>query len=299
MEIMEIPEQLKKFIKVKQTVITLDSEQCIIYTYTVIPTNSHGIITKNNFFGLDDNTYKAYPELIDLVPRGLSILVNSNNIEICRLDGLPKFDGSMPLDEDDDIVASLNISIFQKNMQEIKEWSKNNELEVSFNEKANGKLTIFKLFNYKDNLYILGGSKNVHVIQKFPEESVLCDVLHYKMLSIIQNDLNKLSKDNLNLLLNKTVIGEYVDNKHIVYEPTKEPYIVYFSLIDNIPLNHVKELIERQNTVPTEELFKSILVLIVISLLYLNILNIRNIILEVLKGKRKVYIKIILFIYFK
>jgi len=230
-----IPPHLAPFVKIKTCRLNIGFN---IFTYSVIPTNSTGVIPKNSYGALDDNTYIHYPELVKLIPRGFSI-VTAGYEEICRLDGLQKFDGSCPLDDDDECE---NI-IFKENINKVKEWK---NLQVEFQEKANGKMAIFKLFKWNNKLYILGGSKNVHVVVGLDDDIINPKAeLHYEILRLIQTDIHNYK--NIDELLNKTIIGEYVDGQHIVY--TDKKYMAYFSG----PLCDVKLVLETQNTLPTLE----------------------------------------------
>jgi hypothetical protein len=244
-----IPEDLKQFIKIKITTCTTNGLEFVIETYSVIPTDVHGKIPKRHSYAvLDDNTYVKYPELIKLVPRGFSVAYY-NGVEVCRLDGLEKFDGSCPLDDDNECSSN----IFNQNAADIKQWK---NLKVEFLEKANGKMAIFKVFqNPTDNTkyLILGGSKNVHVVVGLDEDlgpkMVVKADLHYQILSQFQHDH---MHTDPTLLLNKTIIGEYVDGQHIVY--TEKPYLVYFSG----PTMNIKRLMPDQNYLPTLEQLQEI-----------------------------------------
>ena len=208
---MIIPEHLREFVRIKRT----ETEWWGYYieTYTVVPTDPSGS-TKYSSNTLDDNTYLRYPELIKLIPRGFSILYSDSGNEVRRLDGLEKFDGSCPLDDDDENSMC--------DLTKVKEWKK---VMVEFQEKANGKMAIFRIFEWQDELFIFGGSKNVHVLVPFHKEIVGTE-LHHDILRAIQKD-----EKNFHTI-DETITGEYVDGKHIVY--TNVPYMVYFHQVKNI-----------------------------------------------------------------
>ncbi len=215
-----IPDELASFVKIKHTTCTSKNIKFDISTYTVIPTNTNGEIKKHGNYILDDNTYIKYPQLIKLVPRGFSILYH-NNIEICRLDGLEKFDGS----------------IFNKNAIDINTWT---NFKVEFFEKANGKMAIFKLFEFNNIQFIFGGSKNVHIVVGI-DEKIEDSLLHHNILKEFQKDIIH------NFNYNETIIGEYVDGQHIVC--VNKPSLVYFSG----PVITVKKILPDQNTIPTTD----------------------------------------------
>jgi hypothetical protein len=148
-----------------------------------------------------------------------------------------------------------------------RKWESANELLVSFQEKANGKFACFQLFEYNNNLYLFGGSKNVHIIEKIagPAESehdslvfsapvsigtpASSDDLQYAIMNKIKTYLLLAGVDNPNIQRGKTYIGEYVDGKHIVY--TKTPYMVFFdsTLPDAFPKTGY--LIPNSNKMPS------------------------------------------------
>jgi energy-coupling factor transporter ATP-binding protein EcfA2 len=232
-----IPVELKKFVKEKITHCRVN--ECMdfeIHTFTVIPTDQDGVIPKRSSYGvLDDNTYVKYPELIKLIPRGLSVAYLNDEI-VCKLDGLEKFDGSCPLDDDNECSSN----IFKQNSADIANWK---SLKVEFLEKANGKMAIFKIFCIKNTFFILGGSKNVHIVVGLFDE-IKGTELHHQILKQFQKDL--VDKD-IKTLVDQTIIGEYVDGQHIVY--VDQPYMVYFSG----PLMNVKRLFPDQDSLPTFE----------------------------------------------
>jgi predicted kinase len=230
-----IPTELVPFIKVKVSPCELGT----IETYSVIATDPNGTIPKKySHNALDDNTYLKYPALIKLIPRGFSVLLDSSGKEICRLDGLEKFDGSCPLDDDDEVAGSIC------EISKVKDWK---NVRVEFQEKANGKMAIFKVFKYRNAYWILGGSKNLHVIVPL-DKDITGTGLHYDILRQVQKDINK----DISQLLDKTTIGEYVDGQHIVWTDTK--YMTYFSG----PLENIKRLFPDQNTLPSPEQLKFI-----------------------------------------
>lgn len=196
-----------------------------IATFTVKPTDEKGNFSRK---GLDDYTYLHNPELIELVPRGYSVLTwNDGTTE--ELKGLPKFDGTTNLDEDE------NTSLIPSDFFDT--WK---NVQTSFQEKANGKMAIFKII-VKDGIeYIFGGSKNVHIVHELSKPVPDKPDLHYRILRLIQNDLQSCPR-------NVTIVGEYEDGCHIVYR--ESPRMVYFSCLNPQP----KELLPTVNRFPTVE----------------------------------------------
>lgn len=185
-----------------------------VITYTVKPLRGRR--------GTDDDTYKKFPILIDLVPRGFSELFLHGK-HLTTIQGLSKFDGTSSIDEDESENDTETGSIFDS--ETVSRWAANGVLKTYFTEKANGKFAIFKLFEHDDDLWLFGGSKNMHnpVRLNWP---ITGNNLHDDILRMVQADLKKLTTDELTSLIDKTVVGEYVDGKHIVY--VEKPYMVYF-----------------------------------------------------------------------
>lgn len=228
---MNVSKSLEIYINTKITNIG----EFTIKTYSVKPTNKSGKVIK---YGSDDNTYMLFPELLEKIPRGYSELY-INNEKLITLKGFKKFDGTSSIDEDNssDIEKSLlNKSILQK-------WESDNELLVKFEEKANGKMFIFTFFTFKDQVYIFGGSKNVHIPHKITDPIIKTD-LHYNILKLILNNENIMK--NYKDFIGKSIVGEYVDGKHMVY--TDSPYLVFFGEKFGI-----KEVLPLQNYLPTSK----------------------------------------------
>ncbi len=265
-----------------------------VKTYTVLPVNKRGTIVR---FGSDDETYLNYPALVKLVPRGCSDLF-IDDFFITALRGPEKFDGTSVIDDDDnplkdpvtvnpgyntvipDIDVSesesksttdINVTVDQAlsdpllegadsmlPMKKIQQWEYQSVLEVTTQEKANGKFAIFQLIQINNVWYLFGGSKNMHVLHPL-NTPVAGKDLHYQILAAIQNCIMAVSKlrdqdvddtvtpvnptsDILTNLIGKTIIGEYVDGMHLVY--TDKPYMVFF----NCPtLGENVELLPKQN----------------------------------------------------
>ncbi len=87
------------------------------------------------------------------------------------------------------------------------------------------------------------------------DQEITDPVLHYQILKQFQNDIKDIKdkKDkNLIELVDKTIIGEYVDSQHIIF--VEKPYLVYFSG----PLTNIKKILPDQNTIPTSEQLQQI-----------------------------------------
>jgi len=194
-----------------------------VTTYTVLPTDEKGELPKGKKGrftpGLsDDNTYLHHPDLIDMVPRGFSVLIWHDRTTT-TLRGFSKFDGTTPADEDEgDPSASKLIPSGY-----LQSWK---NVRTTFQEKANGKMAIFMVVKKSGILYLFGGSKNVHAVHPL-HEVISPDLteLHWCILALIQKDLLALPEEELPV--GKVIVGEYEDGCHIVYRET--PRMVYFN----------------------------------------------------------------------
>lgn len=205
-----------------------------VRTYTVKPLNGR--------YGTDDDTYKKYPVLYAMIPRGFSELFIGGE-HVLTLKGNSKFDGTGIVDDDDvldavdvnprevvnDGVANdavVNPPIPDDPIAKIDQWNADGQLLVSFSEKANGKMLVFQLFKYNDKLYVFGGSKNVHRIYPF-DSRIEGRELHDEIMDVVFRHLHALPAEQLDLIMNQTIVGEYVDGKHLIYVDT--PYAVFFN----------------------------------------------------------------------
>jgi len=241
---LSIPKEAENYVQIKRKTCFLGSEEGVIFTYTVLPTNEKGELPKkkSRYGCLEDNTYLHHPET-RVVYRGCSDLVLPDG-RIINLRGLEKFTGTTDGDEDDEEEGKLKV-VPMIDFKLLFSLSEEKRLSVDFQEKANGKMTLFTLFKYKDIDYLFGGSKNVHVIVPFQEE-VSGQELHFRMLAQIQKDLRKIE---LTPFYTKTVVGEYADGQHIIYTPTIE--IVYFT--EGLGLPAIKKLLPTQTILPTQD----------------------------------------------
>lgn len=229
-----LPSHLKPFVKEKKSTCEIGT----IYTYTVRPT-----FDKIRKLCLDDITYANNPELVNLIPRGYSCLVDFNGKEIYHLKGIEKFSGKTPLDDDSEIDSHLI------DFGKIKEWESSGKLVVSFREKANGKMCIFSLILYNEKRYIFGGSKNSHRLYCLDEtikENNLTD-------SIIKRIKEDIEQKKIVPLYGTTILGEFCDGNHIVYTP--ETYMVYFFPEE---ISTIKKILADQEYLPTEEQLEKI-----------------------------------------
>ena len=227
MEPLVVSENLQIYINTKITNIG----DFTIKTYSVKPTNKSAKVIK---YGSDDNTYMLFPELLEKVPRGYSELYFKNDEKpLITLKGFKKFDGTSSIDEDNSELEKSLINKFK-----LQEWEKSGELLVKFEEKANGKMFIFTFFTFQKEVYIFGGSKNVHIPHKILEP-ITGNELHHRILKLIlENNLN------YEKYIGTSIVGEYVDGQHMIYTDT--PYLVFFG--DNFG---IKEVLPSQNYLPT------------------------------------------------
>ena len=236
----QIPDDLKHLVKIHIG----SSHNFTTYTYTVKANGKP-----------DDEIYAANPRLVQLVPRGYSELFINDQF-IVALTGLEKFTATTQLDED----AYEESKVTPGDCSISKQWEDAGQLSVSWLEKANGKFLTFVLFEYNSSKYLFGGSKTQHVISELFRANgkfvpIYGKQLHYVIIDQILSDLSLLPDDQINSLMNKTVIGEYVDGNHLVY--VDKPYAVYFNTYGT-DLPTVRQLLPEQKTMPTVDQLMSI-----------------------------------------
>jgi hypothetical protein len=216
--------ELLRLIKVKTQEFIIKNQEYILYSFSL----------KQQRNKTDDQIYLNNPSLYEILPRSCSILCKIHTIHTVKvnkvigcLEGIIKFTGDL-LSEDDCIDNNNNeISKRMISFTKIREWEKDNELEVMITEKANGKFCLFTLVKDPDsgNVLVLGGSKNNHVLVSL--DDLLGNKIGDKMdnygpliPSIFNSIYNVLvvSIDNVKLhdtlLSGYSLTGELCDGKH-------------------------------------------------------------------------------------
>ena len=243
------------YISIKNYRCPVKENNFTVRTFSVKAASKTGKIVR---YGSDDTTYLLHPELLELVPRGYSELYLNGKL-LLILKGMTKFDGTSAIDEDNipirvigsngDNVKDSPVRVIGSTCNDneakseslinhtlIKKWEVSQELSVVFEEKANGKFMLFTLFELDGDLWIFGGSKNLHVPIRLNlsdsagNEGLLInnpELLHNQILLSIIKVLKEHPIDLVRTLIGKTIIGEYVDGKHLVWTP--EPYIIFFN----------------------------------------------------------------------
>lgn len=261
------PEHLAYVIKCKKTQFVNRLGEFQVKTWTLAATTNQKDPKNPGRFkfsrgGPDDQTYINHPELLDLVPRAFSELfkkIDAHYVLIDTIKGMRKFDGLTPVDEDEapfegateeDTIAANKKGM--TDMRLIKQWETNKELMVFGQEKANGKCLAFVLVPVDGEFILFGGSKNVHVPFVFNDPiEHKNNALHYDIMKVVQKDLMALSDVVRRTLRRRCIIGEYVDNQHIVFVPNTDPFCVYFNCSD---LPQPRTIIPpMMNRMPTQE----------------------------------------------
>lgn len=188
-------------------------------------------VVGNKFIG-DDIVYKKNPLLVELIPRNFAIIAYELMGKwLLKLSmGLRKFNGV----EDD--------NIDNNNTNDIEYLNLLPDDSCVITEKANGKnmsitSCVIDVNNQLINHFIIG-SKNVKAVYQYIDRKIVpvfCgSPLISEMAAVVSTMLDMLSDDNINslieLLQTHTLIGEYMDGKHIIPLPDK-PYIEFFSLV--------------------------------------------------------------------
>ena len=206
-----------------------------IHTYTVN-------VPKNKF---EDDIYSSNPELLKVLPRACSILVNSNSI-ISLLEGPTKFSGRTEIDEDPEeengqskaeaVSDKKATTIYNHAM--IMDWAKNHVLEIVETEKANGKFAICQIITHLGQRLILCGSKNNHILTTIDNIESLLQTENEIMKSIlldIRTNYEKLISLSDWFERGYSIVGELCDGQHFT---DGDNTISWFGLFRNgIPLD--------------------------------------------------------------
>ena len=166
----------------------------------------------------DDETYRTYPELVGLVPRGCSDVYKAGEL-VTTIRGMPKFTGiahgheDAESGEEEDAGGAADGVGGQQQPAALLAYDR---VTAYFPEKVNGKAIVFTLALVKGEFWMVGGSKNRHVPAPLAG-SVEGAELHHDILRSVQEHLQRLEPGALHALVGQTVLGEYMDNQHIVY----------------------------------------------------------------------------------
>jgi hypothetical protein len=246
-----------ELIKKKVVEKTFSGVEFETHTYSVFPTNGSGDKLRG---GPDDQTLSKHPVLAKHIVRGCSDLFHKKCF-VAKVRGPPKFFGEVPgADEDeepfegatDEDIANAKVVI---DMPTIIGWQKAGELEVQFQEKANGKFAIVTVFFLDDKPWVFGGSKNVHVpVPLDVDLDTLPHDLHYNILRLMIPDIRKTS--DIKSLVGRQIVGEYCDGKHLCWAP--EVYMVYFD--NTLPDNFRKpiDVIPSMAVVPGADVYTQV-----------------------------------------
>jgi hypothetical protein len=189
----------------------------------------------------DDELYKKHPELVDMVHRGHHFVVFNDEI-IAEMRGSKK----MP-------TIDAEESSFPN-------WT---NINVEITKKENGKNSLFMIIEHhipgetKRDLYVIGGSKNVMEVHKMNSEGIQTvsapsadayyhSIIMYEFLKIFYN----LSKEQIAILLNRTIVAEFVDNRGMFY--VEKNYLAFFNAPKNAGLPMI-DVVYSGNKIPTHD----------------------------------------------
>ena len=242
-----VPEHLRAFVRCRTHI----EKPYLVQTFTVRGTDRNGNSCAV-FSGNDDLTYSRHPELLELIPRGFSILYIRKDDQyehVVELRGPVKFSGTTDK-------SGGHTPAQLSNLDAPRQWEHDDLLKVTWQEKANGKFALFHVMRDENGWYIFGGSKNRHVMRRLGAVGSFvspggCD-LHHQILRRIVDDLRHLTEEQMRALgsLPTAIVGEYVDGRHLVW--TNSPYMVYFNTPIVLPLAQIPEFFPQQTTMPTE-----------------------------------------------
>lgn len=178
----------------------------------------------------DDWVYENYPDMKTYLPRAMS-LIFFGSIYVDVISGPRKFAGVKAGDDDDDQECKAGIYDPEKT----KKWVEEGNCEIVYTEKANGKFSIMKFFEYSGMYYVAFGSKNMHYVCNIGDLDVF---IATNDLSDIVKSIGKDISTNMMSLLKLmpifkkgySLVGELCDGLHFVLGDNK---ITWFGLFKN------------------------------------------------------------------
>jgi hypothetical protein len=217
----EIPDKSRVIVlnKVIGTKIKINDEFTIITFSPKPPKNTS-----------DDWVYENYPEMKTYLPRAMSLIFfGSKFIDV--ITGPRKFAGATFGDDDDDEDCIAGIYDPEKT----KTWVEDGSCEIVYTEKANGKFSIMKIFEYSGVNYVAFGSKNMHYVCSL--ENINTFIATNDLSDIVKSIGNDISKNVESLMKlfslfkeGYSLVGELCDGLHFV---PGDNTITWFGLFKN------------------------------------------------------------------
>ena len=188
----------------------------------------------------DDWVYENYPEMKTYLPRAMSLIFN-DSIFVEVLSGPRKFAGANAGDDDDDEECKAGIY----NPEKTKTWVKEGNCEIVYTEKANGKFSIMKFFDYSGMYYVAFGSKNMHYVCNLQDLDTF--IVTNDLSDIVKSIGQDISTNMMSLLKlmhlfkeGYSLVGELCDGLHFV---PGDNTITWFGLFKNgIPMESMSTL---------------------------------------------------------
>jgi hypothetical protein len=216
-----VDETDKSLVTILDTEFTAGGNVIHRLTFKVKTCTSRGYVTRRR--GADDYTYDMHPIVGRMVQRAKSVFViNSRPI---LLNGLPKF-GGMTLKDDDSHTgrdAPIDYSLYDS---------------VIITNKENGKFAVARAKEIDNVIWIIAGSKNVHLAFRLDHPDDL-DQYQDGLAKEICRHIRSVLKANapaLECLVNNDIcfVGEWNDGMHMVPLKTTEtkPYVCWFGVVD-------------------------------------------------------------------
>lgn len=197
----------RKFGKYISSKIKYESD-FILITYSIKPNKKE----------TDDKIYFENKDLLILLPRGMTIVMDKDYNYITNLTGSSKFSGADNLDEDDSEEGKC-YTVY--NSVKTISWVLSNSCEITKLTKANGKFSIMKIFSYKGKDIVLFGSKNMHYVcylyrlDNFLKKTELSDIVK-SIGEDINNNLENILKLKSYFDDGYSLVGELEDGMHFV-----------------------------------------------------------------------------------
>ena len=181
--------------------------------------------------GPDDEVYAKCHWMRENIPRGFVVVYDVKNKTVVSVARGPRKFGGVTAGDDDD---SKHVLL---NGQTIRQWAMAGVLEVTSEEKENGKFSLVKMFQYNGQwLCLLGSKTNYRVVASADEALALAAGKQEKDQILIQQIAEDVAAnwDSIRALFEAqgdvTLVGELCDGLHFVPMDTDKPVIKFFGI---------------------------------------------------------------------
>lgn len=183
--------------------------------------------------GPDDKVFQD-SWMRDNVPRGFVVVYDvaaDSVVAVAR--GNRKFGGVTSADDDESEDVLLSVST-------LRQWAADGVLEVTSEEKENGKFALVKMFRYGGKMMCLFGSKTSYRVVASADEALALAASEQEADQVLIQQIARDVAANWNALRaffedsgDVTLVGELCDGLHFVPKDAGEPVIKFFGIFDN------------------------------------------------------------------